>query len=243
MMLRLLFISLLLFSGGVHAASITIAAPFNRPPYILEDSRSGLELDIIREAMESENLMVDFKFYSRKRQILFFNKERVDAVMTANASLGLEGYWSDEYIQYSNVALSLASNSLQINQLADMRGYSVASFEGAQLVLGPEFRSAIANTIYREVSPQDGLNKMLYMNRIDVVIADKYIFLNLNKFLSDNIDTQQPLTEHQVLPPTGYRVIFRNSVARDKFNLGLAKIRKNGTYEALIKQYLSTPAL
>ena len=238
MPLRFFLLALIGCGCSVSAATITIGAPFNRPPYILEDTNSGLELDIIRAAFDVEGLEVDFKYYSRKRQQLFFAREKVDAAMTVNELSGLDGAWSDEYIQYQNVAISLAAKKLNLTSLADLGNYSVASFENAGTTLGPDFMRAVENTIYREVSPQVGLNKMLYLNRIDIVVADRYVFRQLNRQIIENIDWQQALAEHAIIPVSGYKLVFHNSVARDRFNQGLAVIRRNGTYQALVDKYL-----
>ena len=63
---------------------------------------------------------VNFKFYSRKRQVLYFNKDRLDAVMTMNPANGVDGYWSNDYVDYTNVAISLAEQHLEIKSIADL---------------------------------------------------------------------------------------------------------------------------
>lgn len=104
--------------------TLTIGSALNRPPYIIEDAESGLEIDIIKAAFKEIGQSVNFKFYSRKCQVLYFNKDRLDAVMTMSTLNGIRGYWSESYIEYDNVAISLASRQLKINSIAQLQHYT-----------------------------------------------------------------------------------------------------------------------
>lgn len=234
-----LFLLAMCLALASHAATVTIGAPNNKPPYVLEDSESGLELDIIRAAFAEVGMDVRFKFYSRKRQLLFYEKERLDGVMTVNSYFGLPGYASDHYIYYRNVAISLKERGVKLRQIIDLKNYSVAAFENASFMLGGEFQKVSSNTIYRELNPQTNQNKMLYLGRIDVAVADKYIFLANNRLVETEVDTSLPLEYHEVFPRTAYQLMFHNSVVRDAFNEGLKKIKKNGQYQQLMKTYLN----
>ncbi|MBP8118889.1 transporter substrate-binding domain-containing protein [Shewanella sp. M16] len=240
MRLSLLLICLFILPTYAFSASLTIGSALNRPPYIIEDAESGLEIDIIKAAFKEMGQPVNFKFYSRKRQVLYFNKDRLDAVMTMNPANGVDGYWSNDYVEYTNVAISLAEQHLEITRIVDLKKYSVAAFENARFLLGPEFNAVAQQTIYREVDSQLSQNRMLYLGRINTVIADRYIFAQLNKFVEDDVDTQQALSYHFIFPPTSYRMVFHNSVARDTFNQGLARIKANGIYQALVAKYLGS---
>ena len=215
MRLSLLLICLFILPTYAFSASLTIGSALNRPPYIIEDAESGLEIDIIKAAFKEMGQPVNFKFYSRKRQVLYFNKDRLDAVMTMNPANGVDGYWSNDYVEYTNVAISLAEQRLEITRIADLKKYSVAAFENARFLLGPEFNAVAQQTIYREVDSQLSQNRMLYLGRINTVIADRYIFAQLNKFVEDDVDTQQALSYHFIFPPTSYRMVFHNSVLKN----------------------------
>ncbi|MCU8069208.1 substrate-binding periplasmic protein [Shewanella sp. SM32] len=240
MRLSLLLIFLFILPTYAFSASLTIGSALNRPPYIIEDAESGLEIDIIKAAFKEMGQPVNFKFYSRKRQVLYFNKDRLDAVMTMNPANGVDGYWSNDYVEYTNVAISLSEQRLEITRIVDLKKYSVAAFENARFLLGPEFNAVAQQTIYREVDSQLSQNRMLYLGRINTVIADRYIFAQLNKFVEDDVDTQQALSYHFIFPPTSYRMVFHNSVARDTFNQGLTRIKANGIYQALVAKYLGS---
>lgn len=240
MRLSLLLIWLLTLSTYAESESLTIGSTLNRPPYILEDTESGLELDIVRAAFKEMGFQINVKFYSRKRQVLYFNKGHMDAVMTMSPGNTISGHWSDTYIEYHNVAISLAARHLHVERISDLQQYSIAAFENARFSLGPEFRRTASKTIYREMDNQLSQNRMLYLGRIDTVVADRYVFTQLNKYVEPNIDTQQALNYHLIFPRTPYKMVFSNSVARDTFNQGLAKIKANGVYATLVAKYLGS---
>ncbi|QYK04901.1 substrate-binding periplasmic protein [Shewanella zhangzhouensis] len=233
-----LILWLLLVMVGAHASTISIGASSNCPPYILEDAESGLEVEIIRAAFAAVGMEASFKFYSRKRQLLFYEKERFDGIMTVNSSLDLTGYPSDIYIYYQNVAISLAEKHLRLERVADLQNLSIAAFDDASILLGGEFYKVSKKTIYRELDTTENQNKMLYLGRIDVAVAEKYVFLANNVRLASELDTSKALDIHELFPRTAYRLMFRNSIVRDAFNEGLSKIRENGRYDALVKQFL-----
>ncbi|QSX36959.1 substrate-binding periplasmic protein [Shewanella sedimentimangrovi] len=231
--------ALLVTLSGHAATEVVIGSALNRPPYILEDSESGLELEIVRAALKASGFDARFKFYSQKRLQLYYMKDRIEAAMSVNAAAGLSGYPSDYYIYYQDVAVTLASRQLKFSELNQLQGYSLVAYEGAQYMLGEKFQRLSNKTIYREVEPQELQNRMLYLGRIDVAVADKYVFLANNKFVGPDIDSTQPLQFHEVFPRAPYLVMFHNSVVRDAFNRGLAEIRKNGEYDRLVKQFLN----
>ena len=80
-------------------------------------------------------------------------------------------------------------------------------------------------------------NIQLYNGRADVVVGDRNIFRYYNTEAAKQADVSQPVTFHELFPPTNYKVAFRNTTVRDAFNAALAKMHKDGRYDAIIKKY------
>jgi polar amino acid transport system substrate-binding protein len=236
----LLGLLLLPVSGG--AQTVKIGSVEDRPPYIIGDAMSGLELELVRAAFDEMDIEAEFSFVSRKRQALFFNNGDIDAVMTVNENSQLQGFWSEQYIQYDNVAITLAKNKFKINKLADLSNHSVVGFPYADVLLGEDYKEVIDASRYQEVDPQINQSKMLYIGRVDVIVLDRYIFRHLSSVLGSTVDTTPPVVIHNILPPTGYKIVFRREGIRDAFNLGLAKIRDGGKYASLVDKYLGEGA-
>lgn len=217
---------------------IIIASPTARPPYILQDEQSGIELDIIRQAFASEGIKVEFQFSSRNRQLLHFQQKKADAIMTVNQHTGVGGFASDNYISYHNVAISLAKNDLRITSIDDLKHYSVVAFLNAQHVMGNTFNKMTQNNpAYLEVSPQEKQNKMLYKERVDIVIADRYVFQDLNRMIAKDIDVTASLHYHMIFSGPDYYISFHDEALKNKFNRGLKTIRASGVYKQLEQQY------
>ena len=47
----------------------------------------------------------------------------------------------------------------------------------------------------------------------------------------------QPITMHAIFPPNPRKAVFKDSVIRDRFNVGLKTIQSNGVYDAILKKY------
>ncbi|MCW3170952.1 substrate-binding periplasmic protein [Shewanella subflava] len=220
---------------------INIASADSRPPYILPEDRSGLELDIIRSAFADQGIEVNFQFSSRNRQMLHFEQHKVDAIITVNQYSGVSGFFSDNYISYQNVAISLAKDDLRIKNIDDLVGLSVVAFLNANNVLGDAFHQMTKkNLSYLEVSPQQKQNKMLYLQRVDVVIADKNVFQYLNTLIARDVDVSENLHYHMIFPASDYFASFHDEKLKNSFNQGLKNIRNNGVYQQLQQKYIAT---
>lgn len=51
------------------------------------------------------------------------------------------------------------------------------------------------------------------------------------------VDTRQPIRVHPLFPPSPYSVGFIDPDKRDRFNLGLQRLRESGRYQSIEAQY------
>lgn len=235
---RLLAIYCLLFPLFCSAeATIQIGTGYSKPPYVIPETQSGLELDIVRAALSAAKLQMKVVFLPPARTLYMFKNSELDAITTVNEGSHLIGYWSDSHIFYQNYAITLASRAIAIKKMADLAGHSIAAFQNAKLALGPEYAAAIMQASYQEIPSQLTQNKLLYTGRVDVVIGDRLIFEYLNQYLPNRFDVQQALQFSPIFPRTYYKVLFRNRDLRDRFNQGLATIHRNGVYRQIEQKY------
>ena len=130
---------------------------------------------------------------------------------------------------------------LDISDINDLGKYSVVAFLNANNVLGDAFHTMTEkNLSYLEVSPQQKQNKMLYLKRVDVVIADKYVFQYLNTLITREVDVSENLHYHMIFPASEYFASFHDEKLKNTFNLGLKNIRRNGVYQQLVQKYVGT---
>ncbi|MDW5417393.1 transporter substrate-binding domain-containing protein [Iodobacter sp. CM08] len=220
-------------------ATIQVGTGYSKPPYVISETQSGLELDIVRAALSAEQLQMNVVFLPPARALHMFKSGELDAITTVNEGSHLVGYWSDSHIFYQNYAITMASRAIVIKKMADLAGHSIAAFQNAKLALGPEYAAAITQASYQEIPNQLTQNKLLYTGRVEVVIGDRLIFEYLNHSLASRFNVQQKLQFSAIFPPTHYKVLFRNRDLRDRFNQGLATIHHNGVYHQIEQKYRS----
>ncbi|MBL0319350.1 MAG: transporter substrate-binding domain-containing protein [Alphaproteobacteria bacterium] len=235
----LLFILGILLPFVVEAKEVRVAFGQSVPPYIIQDSNSGIEMDIIREALAYKGHKLIPVYVTFSNITSSFIDKNVDAVATVNDKIGMDGYFSDVVITYKNYAITLASNKLKINSINDLRKGKVSAFQLATRYLGNEYATAVLeNPDYREKQDQIIHVKLLYDNQVDAVITDKAIFQYYTRKLKNKISTHQDVTYHQIFPWNDYKTIFRDKVLRDDFNEGLKNLRTSGRYKKIFVEYL-----
>lgn len=235
--LALLF---LLVVGANKAMAETLRVGFgsNKPPYVIEASANGIEVDIVVAAARAAGFTVEPIFAPMARLRRMFDRGEINAFATTNHGDNNEAQLSAEYVAYQNFAVALASRKLEIESIADLGKHSVSSFQRASTLLGPEFSlMAASNPRYREEADQIVRNRLLYSGRVDVIVGDRRIIEHFNRDVANQVDTTQALTWYPLFRPTHYRVGFRNAAWRDRFDAGLAMIRNSGEYAEILKRY------
>jgi len=234
---RIILVLLLLTTAA--AREIKIAVGLSLPPYVIQASNSGIELDIVAQALAESGHTIKPLYFPFARVPVAMQDGEADAAITITESSGIKAAYSDSHIVYQNFAISLAKNNFKIGSVDDLGKHSVAAFQNAKLYLGDRFAAmATANKAYSEYAQQVKQNMLLYSGRVDVVVGDRNIFKYFNgEAKQSGVDTSQPVTYAEIFPPTAYRVAFRDAALRDAFNTALKKMRSDGRYEAIMKKY------
>ncbi|WP_108652614.1 substrate-binding periplasmic protein [Dongshaea marina] len=228
----------LLYSCIGQAKSLTLATSFSIPPYILRQSDSGVQLEIVREALAQHGHEIENIIYaSNKRVQRLLSLKLVDMII--NAPPGIEkAFYSDNIIDYQNVAITLKSAGIKLEHIDDLARFRVVAFQNARQFFGKKFaKMAEENKKYSEVINQVVQVDQLYRGVADVAISDKWIFLYYRKQLSHKMALQQPLTFHPIFPDSARPAAFYQEALRNDFNLGLEKLRSSGRYQELLESY------
>lgn len=238
----------LLMQTILHAEqedSLTIAFTFSMPPYLSEDLHSGIELDIIKAALEvadSKMLVIDNVHYLRAIELTKAGQVDLIASNKSNQiySQQIPGiYTSDTTINYVDCAISLKQRDFKLDNMDDYKDKRIWAFKSANLSLGEAFhKMALSNPNYTENVDQKKQIDMLAMDRIDVAISDRNIFMHRLKASDRYADLQ--FDYHTIGSPTARAVRSTNKALIDKLNEGLAEIRLNGSYEKILADYQSS---
>ncbi|WP_448248555.1 substrate-binding periplasmic protein [Thalassotalea agariperforans] len=217
---------------------ITLLTGLPKPPFILEDGQSGLQLDIIREALACENIDVEFINIPAGRNITSLKTLGADGMITLPADFDHPGIFvSTPYIYYQNVAVSLTDNHLNIEQFDDLTLLSVVAFQNAKKFLPPAYANAVnAGIEYREIADQNKQIEMFYRRNIEVIILDLSILKYFLKHHKASI-YQKDITIHSLFDKGGYAIGFKDENLLARFEKGLTCLKENQGYQKIIAFY------
>ncbi|WP_411992044.1 hypothetical protein [Agarivorans sp. DSG3-1] len=214
-----------LLSGTLQAKTITLATSKSIPPYIIKNSQSGIQLDIIKQAFELAGHQVDqVIFTSNIRAEKMLKQQAVDAIVNAPNTVQ-HSFLSDPVIFYHNVAISLSSQDVDLQQISQLAKYKLLAFQNAKKYLGEQYANAVAHAkSYTEVANQYAQLERLYRGQVDVIIMDKRIFAYLNKQRLKEKKTVEEVRFHTIFEPSPRLLGFHQAALRDQFNLGLKRL-------------------
>lgn len=232
----------------VSAEEVRIGIGFAVPPYVIRGERRGLEVDIIRESLALAGHEALFQYLPNRRLPMNFAEGKVDCVAThvgydMPGISGRNGFSSDQTIVFQNYAISLQRDHLVIHSVSDLYGKQVLAFQGAPNYLGPDFaRMTDNNPLYFELADQSLQVRMLLSGRVQVLISDKRVFTWWQSKLPKSVfeqtlDVDLEVAFHPIFPASPRHVFFARQDLRDDFNKGLQRLKANGRFDAIMKDY------
>lgn len=239
--LLLLFYCISYHAIGKSSEKIELTAGYSKPPFVIENNKysKGIQLDLITEIFAVENQPVSFFHVPLARSFSTIDKWHTDGVITLPVTHQQKNvYLSEPYISYQNVVVTLTEDNLIIDELDDLSGKYIMAFQTARQFLGENYSEAIKKAAdYQEVADQMRQIKLLFNKRTQVLILDINI---LQHFLFNHRDAkyEKPYTIHKLFAPRTYAAGFKSKTIRDQFNRGLAVIKANGKYQAVLDKYL-----
>jgi polar amino acid transport system substrate-binding protein len=231
----------------VNATELRVAFVTDRAPYCFKMNGidSGIEVDLIRAALKPYGYTVKPIIVPKVRLSLILKSNEADIASTIQGADGDGLFFSDDFIQFHNHAISKKKQDIKINTVADLDKYTFIIWQGGWRNLGAEFEATYkpdANGRFRanyaEAHSQLNQARMFWVERAELVIMDKKIFEHFKKLLRNEYNTDEEIIFHDFSKKqTNYPAAFRNQELRNQFNEGLRKIRANGTYQAIIDSY------
>ncbi len=241
---KLLFIvCLIAVIGARMATSAEVAVAFSpyKPPYVIGKEHRGLEIDIVREALENVGHTLKIDYFDRqfsRNAIAFGRTDAAAGLKIDNDDL----FYSDIYISFQNTIISHADAKIKLESIADLKGRRFSAWRNAYQNLGEEYKTATENGTspsYLEYDNQLIQNKMFWSRRIDLLVIDQYVFNWYRQRLSEDFITTGEIANHPLLPlQTHYRLGFKAPSYRDDFNRGLKQLIDSGRYDELKDRYL-----
>ncbi|KZY72601.1 hypothetical protein A3742_08010 [Oleiphilus sp. HI0071] len=246
--LMVLFLSILLCAGQGHAdegnKELRLGISLSIPPWVIRETDSGLKLDIIRKALEGSGYNVKTVYAPYARAYELFERGKVDAIMSPGAPIVDIGFLSEPVVNFHNVAISLKKKGFPGNlPWSFLHDKSIVAFQKASLLLGNDFSSLVKdNPLYEEIGRQHLQLNLLFVREVDLIVMERSIF---GYFWRQAVEREYPgdprflqqVQFHELFDVSEYRYLFLSEEDRDVFDKGLDRIKKDGTYNALLEQY------
>lgn len=230
--------AVLLMGGAVMAETVSVGMGLNKPPYVMEAGKAGLEVEIAQQALAVAGHTMLAQQLPPARGLMLQRAGQLDMLLSVDEGIGGNGYFSEPYLNYQNVAMSLAYRKLPIKRIEDLANYSVAAFQNASVILGERFKAmASHHPNYKEYPQQIIQNNLLFSERVDVIVGDRRVLHYLTGLLDHRVDASKPVTIHAVFSPSPRKAVFKDAALRDQFNSGLKTIQANGVYDAILKKH------
>jgi polar amino acid transport system substrate-binding protein len=241
--LVLIFASCALLNQA-FGAEVTMAFGEKISPFCIPESNSGIELDIIGEALAYKGHTLKPKYYPFARVPLAFKSKAVDASMT-DLGQNLEaagGFYGNPAVYYNNVFITLKERGLVIERPDDLKGLTVIAFAGAVNRYPAWLGQVKKDGHYFEQNNQELQVLTLEKGHYDVVLSDRSIFRYFTlKLQREKKLVAKPVQEHPFTKPNlaDYRPVFRSKQVRDDFNEGLKHLKDTGRFQAIYDKYLN----
>lgn len=233
-----LFYLLLVTPFALNAKPVTLATSLSIPPYIIKENNSGVQYEIIKQALAFKGHSIRKMTYaSYKRLSKIVQRRQVDAVVIPSSDLP-GTYASDVVINYINHAITLRSENITIRTIPDLLMHPVLAFQNAKVFLSQPFKDMVEkHNDYQEVMHQIKQVNQLFKKRTKVLVMDKRIFQYFRK--QSQIDTSAEVTYHDVFEKKPQRVYFIDRQIRDDFNAGLQHLKTSGKMAHILSTGLS----
>jgi|TARA_R110002126_G_scaffold13118_7_gene57228 polar amino acid transport system substrate-binding protein len=212
----------------------------SRPPFIFDDHEQGIEIELINAIAKEMGYDVIPSFLPNARGYNSLKNHNLDLYTIATQNLASEFHLSDTYMLFENVLISKANNPDNISQFSDIRGKRLAAFQGAHFLVKEINDIKDSLSLYIETSQQSRQIQLLYKDRVDYLFSERKIFeFNLKRAVAKGeiMPLELAYKIHHIVPKTLYSAAFNDPLLRDKFNVALRALVKNGRYKQIIRKY------
>ena len=227
---------------SAQAEPLTMTFGASIPPYAFPDTESGIEVDIIREALALSGVELQPVFVPARRIAFEFIQGKVDA---ASKDQGEDltkhgGIYGDVSVKFQDVIFTLEDRALELSAPGDLEGLRVVAFQNASKHYSDWLSPLEGSTNYTETADQSLQVKMLHRGRADAIVADLNIVQYLTKLVAEEGQIGiKPVRINNFADPWGYRPVFKTEELRDDFNSGLQKLVESGRYQEIVDSYVN----
>ncbi|MBF0186772.1 MAG: transporter substrate-binding domain-containing protein [Magnetococcales bacterium] len=236
-----------LSTSNLKRESVRVAFGSNKPPFIFAPgSHRGLEIDIVREALAVSDIdMIPMELTNEGLTKIMASDVTVAAAAGVQHDPASPYHHSSNYIFFDNAAYTLESAQTTLTDLDALKGRRIAIWGTGHKDLGKRFfdlfnpKSRVEHTPdFYEIADQGLQVRSFFEGKADTLIIDSTILGWQINQQADAVDTRPALTRHDLFESrTGFSIAFRDKTLRDRFEAGLAELKKSGRYQHLVDTY------
>jgi polar amino acid transport system substrate-binding protein len=228
----------MLISLNAYSEEVVMVFGQSLPPYIIENSNSGAELSIVKEALALEGHQLVPVYTELALVEHMFDQNKVDAAhrYIHQSKDKSDLYYGNVTLGYHDVFFTLVDRNINISTPSDLNNYTLLSFQDAQKHY-PKWLPE--NYEHSQTSAQINQIKLLQLGLIDIVLSDKYIFsYYCELYRSSANGIVKDMRMHVFTPPFKYNPVFKSKKIALAFNQGLKKLKETGRYTEIISNKL-----
>jgi polar amino acid transport system substrate-binding protein len=235
---RIIIFFLALTSLNVYCEEVVMIFGKSLAPYIIEESNSGVELSIIKEALALEGHALVPVYTQLNRVVFMFDQDKADAAhrYIKQGKIKSSIFYGDVTLEYHDAFFTLHERNISIESPADLKDHSLLSFQSAKSHypkwLPEDYK-------HSQTSSQINQVKLLQLGLVDIVLSDKNIFnYNAELYRLSLNGELKGMRMHNFTSPYKYNPIFKREEIAQAFNAGLDKLKKSGRYTEIISKAL-----
>ncbi len=216
----------------------------SRPPFVMDQERRGISVDLAFEAFRRMNLIASPSFGPNQRMELELASGAVDIAVEVQ-KFSPDFHYSDVFMTYHDVVVTRAADNLDFHDWPDLKDRRVAAWQMARSDLGQRFADAVPRFArYSEFSDQREQVFQWAAGDFDAIVIDQVLLLwilsaSSRQFPALNLPKAETLRLRDVPDASNldYFAAFRSESLRDRFNQALQDIRQDGTYDRIFARY------
>lgn len=237
------FLILFLFVTNAFASDfVTIIASDSIPPYVMGDEPlakelPGLQVEIVDAAFAKVGKKTIWKLMPNNRLGIEFKRSNIDAGLNIPALFSkIKSFSSAPLLQYRNCVIG--SSRLKEKWKEQAPTLRIIGFQSAANIFAEIFGANVlaTNKKYHEVTSQKTSVYHLLSGRADLVLSDALVFAYYAQTYFDPQFKKSDLVclaEKKVDRHLG----LKNVRLQLEFDRGLELLRKDGSYDGLIRKY------
>jgi hypothetical protein len=218
--------------GEIHTHELGVAITCASPPYYyLNGDNGGREWNLMAAAFDDIRHSARSLYLPMTDALKAFQEGWLDAVWVCGgipSEVRPSWYWSRPLIPRRFAAISLADNETSIQSIDDL--------SGKRLGIHPDDYAALSDTAVplakieppiQSISNHTLLLVKLFTHQIDILVAETDTFEYFRNKLPAKVEPERTVVMQYIFPVLTPRLLFRDAILRDEFNMAWTALCKN----------------